>query len=215
MLKKIIFAMSLMILSAYAGDSFLNSCQKKWVENANAIKSFRSDMVQIFNVGKTTTEQIAKFQFLDSDAFYSKMTLNSHLGEMTYVCRGDSSYMKIGASGWTAQKSPCAENPMKKKLSDLKKQKFTFVKNLNNKRVYKDNDGRKYIIETQTCRILQMDDFLENNTAQVTIEYEKVNGVDIPVKTVIEVPEKNVKSILEYKNVIVNKGVVKSFFIVK
>ena len=215
MLKKIILAMSLMILSAYAGDSFLSSCQKKWEENANAIKSFRSDMVQTFNIGKATTEQIAKFQFMDSDAFYSKMTLNSHLGEVTYICRGDSSYMKIGASGWTPQKTLCAENPMKKKLSELKKQKFTFVKNLNDKRVYKDNDGRKYIIETQTCRILQMDDLLENNAAQVKIEYEKVNGIDIPVKTVIDVPEKNVKSILEYKNVVVNKGVVKSFFIVK
>ena len=30
MIRKIIFAMSMMILSAYAGDSFLYSCQKKW-----------------------------------------------------------------------------------------------------------------------------------------------------------------------------------------
>ena len=207
--------MSLMILSAYAGDSFLNSCQKKWEENANAIKSFRSDMVQIFNLGKASAEQTAKFQFMDSDVFYSKMILNSHLGEMTYICRGDSSYMKIGKSDWTAQKTSCAENPMKKKLSDIKKQKFTFLKNLNDKRVYKDDNGKKYTIGTQSCRIIQMNDVVENTAAQVKIEYEKINGIDIPVKTVIDVPEKNMKSILEYKNVVVNKGVVKSFFSVK
>ena len=207
--------MSLMILSAYAGDSFLNSCQKKWEENANAIKSFRSDMVQIFNLGKATTEQTAKFQFMESDVFYSKMTMESHLGEMIFICRGDSSYMKMGKSAWTAQKTSCAENPMKKKLSEMKKQKFTFVKSMGNNRVYRDNNGKKYTIETQSCRIIQMDDVVENVSAQVSIDYEKINGVDIPVKTVIDLPEKNVKNVLEYKNVIINKGVTKSFFSVK
>ncbi|MBR6124804.1 hypothetical protein IKQ19_14610 [Candidatus Saccharibacteria bacterium] len=50
MLKKIIFAMFLMVLSAYAGDSFLNSCQKKWKANLASMKSFRGNMVQTMNL---------------------------------------------------------------------------------------------------------------------------------------------------------------------
>ena len=197
-----------MILSAYAGDSFLNSCQKKWKENANAIKSFRSDMTQFFFINGRNTEESAKFLFLNSDRFYSRIDMNSQLGKVVNVCRGDSIYIKVGSSKWMVEKGSCAEKQPFLMAAQLRDESLKFIKKDNESRVYRDSVGNRYNIETKTCRIKEM-----SSKESVSIfDYEKKGNVDLLIRVETEVKEKSVKYVIEYKDILVNRGVTKSFF---
>lgn len=208
MVKKIIFAISVMILSAYAGDSFLNSCQKKWNENANAIKSFRSDMVQTFSINGHNTEESAKFLFLNSDRFYSRTDMNSQLGKIVNICRGDSIYIKVGSSKWMVEKGICAEKQPFLMASQINSKSFKFLKKSNELRVYQDSVGNRYNVDTKTCRIKEM-----SSKESVSIfDYEKKGNVDLLIKIDTEIKENSVKYVVELKNILLNRGVTKSFF---
>lgn len=197
-----------MILSAYADDSFLNSCQKKWKENANAVKSFRSDMVQRFSINGRNTEESAKFLFLNSDRFYSRIDMNSQLGKVVNVCRGDSIYIKVGSSKWMVEKGSCAEKQPFLMAAQLRDESLKFIKKDNESRTYRDSVGNRYSIETKTCRIKEM-----SSKESVSIfDYEKKGNVDLLIRVETEVKEKSVKYVIEYKDILVNRGVTKSFF---
>jgi len=208
MIRKIIFAMSMVILSAYAGDSFLYSCQKKWKENANAVKSFRSDMTQFFSINGRNTEESAQFLFLNSDRIYSRIDMNSQFGKVVNVCRGDSIYIKVGSSKWMVEKGSCAEKQPFLMAAQLRNESFKFVKKDNESRVYKDSVGNQYSIETKTCRIKEMSSKETNSV----FYYEKKGNVDLLTKIDTEIRTHSVKYIVEYKNILLNRGVTKSFF---
>lgn len=208
MLKKIIFAMSLMILSAFAGDSFLNSCQKKWTENAKNIKSFRADMVQAFSINGRNTEEVANFLFLNSDRFYSRIDMDSQLGKMINICRGDSIFVKVGSSKWIVEKGSCAEKQPFLMTTQLNVKSFKFIKKNEDIRVYQDSLGAQYSIDTKTCRIKEM----SSSESKSIFDYEKKGNIDLLTKIDTEIKENSVKYVVEYKNILVNRGVTKSFF---
>lgn len=197
-----------MILSAYASDSFLNSCQKKWIENANAIKSVRAEMLQSFFVNGQNFGESAKFLFLNSDRFYSRIDMNSPMGKMINICHGDSIYLKVGSSKWIVEKSSCAEKQPFLMLSQINGKNFKFVKKNESVRIYQDSVGVRYSIETKTCRINE----ISSSESESVFDYEKRGNIDLLIKIETDVKEKNVKYIIEYKNVLINRGVTKSFF---
>lgn len=208
MLKKIIFAMSLMILSAYAGDSFLNSCQKKWTENAKNIKSIRADMAQAFSINEKNAEESARFLFLNSDRFYSRVDMDSQMGKMINICRGDSIYVKIGNSKWIVEKGSCVEKQPFMMTSQLNVKSFKFIKKKEGTRVYQDSLGVQYSVDTKTCRVMEM----SSNELKSVFYYEKKENIDLLTKIDTEIKENSLKYVVEYKNILVNKGVTQSFF---
>lgn len=197
-----------MVLSAYASDSFLNSCQKKWVENANAIKSVRAEMLQSFFVNGQNFEESAKFLFLNSDRFYSRTDMNSPMGKMINICHGDSIYLKVGSSKWIVEKGSCAEKQPFLMTSEISGNSFKFIKKNESVRIYQDSVGVSYSIETKTCRIKEM----SSNESVSVFDYEKKGNIDLLIKIETDVKEKNVKYVIEYKDILVNRGVTKSFF---
>lgn len=200
--------MSLMILSAFAGDSFLNSCQKKWTENAKNIKSFRADMVQAFSINGRNTEEVANFLFLNSDRFYSRIDMDSQLGKMINICRGDSIFVKVGSSKWIVEKGSCAEKQPFLMTTQLNVKSFKFIKKNEDIRVYQDSLGAQYSIDTKTCRIKEM----SSSESKSIFDYEKKGNIDLLTKIDTEIKENSVKYVVEYKNILVNRGVTKSFF---
>lgn len=212
MLKKIIFAMSLMILSAYAGDSFLNSCQKKWNANLANMKSFRGDMLQTMSVeNNISSSQNMKVMYLKLDQSYLRMDAQMNNMNSFVVCRGDSMYVKMGENKWFPSQQKCASNPLTGVVETLGKSKLKFVKESNGFRVYRDSLKIQYKIQTKTCRILEA----ENADMKNSWEYDIVNDIDVPVKNTMNVKQNSAKIEVEFKNLLVNQGVTKSFFEVK
>ena len=197
-----------MVLSAYASDSFLNSCQKKWIENANAIKSVRAEMLHLFFANGQNFGESAKFLFLNSDRFYSRTDVNSPMGKMINICHGDSIYLKVGSSKWIVEKGSCAEKQPFLMTSEISGNSFKFIKKNESVRIYQDSVGVSYSIETKTCRIKEM----SSNESVSVFDYEKKGNIDLLIKIETDVKEKNVKYVIEYKDILVNRGVTKSFF---
>lgn len=219
-MKKVLYtALALFFSSSacFAGDSFLTSCQSTLESNAAALKSMRAELCQTFEIAGHSQKQTANMMYLSSDVFYSKMEATMPLGKFTMLCRGDTTYTKIGDSNWNAGKNQCGdESPLKKSVKELKARNLSFVKDSSNLRLYKDTVGVQYLFEPATCRLLEIRAF-ENGaqTATTRYEYEKINGVDFPVKETTTMSLNKLKKTVEYKSVIVNKGVTKSFFEVK
>lgn len=212
MLKKIIFAMSLMILSAYAGDSFLNSCQKKWNATLANMKSFRGDMVQSMNFeNNISSSQNMKVMYLKLDKSYLRMDVQINNMNSFVVCRGDSMYTKAGDGKWLPSLQKCSSNPLMGIVETLGKSKLKFVKESSGSRVYRDSLKIEYKIQTKTCRILEA----SNSDMKTSWEYDIVNDIDIPVKNTMNVKKNSTKIEMEFKNLLVNQGVTKSFFEVK
>lgn len=216
-MKKLFFMMIGLACSlTSASDSFLNSCQKQWQANAASMKSMRADLVQSVEVNGQKNEQLSKVQYLNSDRFYSKMETDSQLGKMTVICRGDSTYVKMAETGWQVKQDACAENPLENAVQKLKNTKFHFVKDSSGTRIYQDTEKVRYVFEAKTCRMVSMN--VTQNGAQgiSRLFYKKFDGVDVPVKIEIDVQTQgNVKSIIEYRSVLINKGVTQSFFDLK
>lgn len=212
MLKKIIFAISLMILSAYAGDSFLNSCQKKWNASLANMKSFRGDMAQSMNFGNNiSNSQNMKIMYLKLDQSYLRMDIQINSMNSFVVCRGDSMYTKTGDGKWLPSLQKCSSNPLMGIVESLGKSKLKFIKESNGSRVYRDSLKIEYKIQTKTCRILEA----SNSDMKTSWEYEIVNDFDIPVKNTMDMKKNSAKIEIEFKNLLVNQGVTKSFFEVK
>ena len=212
MLKKIIFTMFLMILSAYAGDSFLNSCQKKWNASLANMKSFRGDMVQSMTFeNNISNSQDMKIMYLKLDRSYLRMNVQINDMNSFVVCRGDSMYTKTGDGKWFPSHQKCASNPLMGAVEALGKSKLKFAKESNGSRVYRDSLKIEYKIQTKTCRILEA----ENADMKTSWEYDVVKDIDVPVKNTINVKKNSTKIEVEFKNLLVNQGVTKSFFEVK
>jgi outer membrane protease len=213
MLKKIIFAMSLMILSAYAGDSFLNSCQKKWNANLANMKSFRGDMIQTMTLEERniSNSQNMKVMYLALDESYLRMEIQINNLNSFIVCHGDTMFSKTGDGKWMQNQQKCSSNPLTGAFETLGKSKLTFVKQSNDSRVYRDSLKIEYKIQTKTCRVLEA----ENADMKTSWEYEIIKDLDIPVKNTMNVKKNPVKIDIEFKNLLVNQGVTKSFFEVK
>jgi len=194
----------------YATDTFLASCQKLWQANAQSVKSMRADMIQSVEIAGQKVEQKAKVQYLTSDRFYSKIEMDSPMGKMTMLCRGDTTYIQMGNNGWNAQKGNCSENPLETTVNKLKNLNLVFLKDSSGNRIYKHGNA-KYVFEAKTCRLTKMDIIQEGVQGASFFQYEKFDNVDIPIKTEIDVPGKG-KTSMEYRSVLINKGVTKSFF---
>jgi outer membrane lipoprotein-sorting protein len=213
MLKKIIFAMSLMILSAFAGDSFLNSCQKKWNATLANMKSFRGDMVQTMSLEENnlSNSQDMKIMYLKLDQTYLRMDVQMNNVNSFVICRGDSMYVKTGDDKWLPGHQKCSSNPLLGAVEALGKSKLKFVKESNGSRIYQDSLKVNYKIQTKTCRIVEA----ENADMKTSWEYEIIKDLDIPVKNTMNVKKNSAKIEVEFKNLLVNQGVTKSFFEVK
>lgn len=205
----------LSVSSVWSADAFVNSCLDKMKSEALALKSLRADMVQTIEVAGHTTEQKAKVQYLIADRFYSKTEMETPMGAMTMLCRGDTTYMKIGTGAWSPQKSTCAENPLTATYDKLKGLTLQFQKELNGARWYQDQTGAtEYVFETSSCRLIRMNTTQNGSTGFSTLQYQKFGAVDLPVRIETTVPGQ-ATSVMEFKAVAVNAGITKAFFQVK
>ncbi|MBP5769675.1 MAG: hypothetical protein J6W51_11450 [Fibrobacter sp.] len=213
MLKKIIFAMSLMVLSAFAGDSFLNSCQKKWDATLANMKSFRGDMVQTMSIEESnlSNSQNIEIMYLKLNQSYLRMDVQINSVNSFIVCRGDSMYTKAGDGKWLPSLQKCSANPLTGIFESLEKSKLKFVKESNGSRVYRDSLKIEYKIQTKTCRIIEA----EKEDMKTSWDYEIIKDFDIPVKNSMNIKKNSAKIVVEFKNLLVNQGVTKSFFEVK
>ena len=213
MLKKIIFAMFLMILSAYAGDSFINSCQKKWNANLAGVKSFRGDMIQTMTLGENniSNSQYIEIMYLKLNQSYLRMDVQINSVNSFVVCRGDSMYTKAGEGKWLTNLQKCSANPLTGIFETLAKTKLKFVKELKGSRVYRDSLKIEYKIQTKTCRILEA----SSSEMESSWEYEIIKDIDIPVNNMMNIKKNSAKIEVMFKNLLVNQGVTKSFFEVK
>ncbi|MDR3002224.1 MAG: hypothetical protein LBU89_13300 [Fibromonadaceae bacterium] len=211
-MKKLLFLLLLCIASfCSAADSFLTSCQQQWQANAKAMKSMRADMVQSVEIAGQKAEQKAKVQYLVSDRFYSKTEMDSHIGKMTMLCRGDTTYIRMGNSGWNAQQGNCSENPLEATVNKLKNLKLSFSKDSSGSRIYRAPDDTRYVFEAKTCRLMKMDIAQDGIRGISSFQYQNFENIDFPVKTEIDLPGKG-KTSMEYRSVLMNKGVTKAFF---
>ena len=92
--------------------------------------------------------------------------------------------------------------------TQLNVKSFKFIKKNEGARVYQDSLGVLYSIDTKTCRIKEM----SSSESKSTFDYEKKGNIDLLTKIETEIKEKSVKYAVEYKNILVNRGVTKSFF---
>lgn len=216
MLKKMAFLMAALFLSSYAKDSFLASCQTVWDANASSLKSLRAEMHMDMDFSGYHSSQKMDVMLLFADSNYSKMETDLPLGHFTMVCLGDSSYSKIANSNWKVGKSQCNENPMKARAEVLRNKELSFVKDSSLNRIYKDDMGGRYVFESKTCRLLESRVTANGSPDVITKKvYKKINNVDFVVKEEKIIPSRNSKQTVQYESVLINKGVLKSFFEVK
>lgn len=130
------------------------------------------------------------------------------MGKITNVCRGDSLYLKVSDSKWQTQKEGCNKNSPFLMSLQISEKSLKYLKTVDKSKVYKDSDGNQYKIDTKTCRIVEM----SNDKFVSAFVYENVENVDIPVKILTEIRENSLKYDIEYKKIMLNKGVTKSFF---
>ena len=127
------------------------------------------------------------------------------------VCRGDSMYTKAGDGKWFPSLQKCSSNPLMGIVEALGKSQLKFVKESNGFRIYRDSLKVNYKIQTKTCRIIEA----ENADMKTSWEYEIITDFDIPVKNTMNMKKNSAKIEVEFKNLLVNQGVTKSFFEVK
>lgn len=120
-------------------------------------------------------------------------------------------YTKAGDSKWLPSLQKCSANPLTGIFETLEKSKLKFIKESNGSRVYRDSLKIEYKIQTKTCRIIEA----ENADMKTSWEYDVVNDIDVPVKNTMNVKKNSTKIEVEFKNLLVNQGVTKSFFEVK
>ena len=213
MLKNLLLVVFAMSLSVYAGDSFLNSCQKKWNANLANIKSFRADMVQTMSLKEynVSNSQSMKVMYLKSNQSYLRMETKIDTMKSFVICRGDSMYVKMNDGKWIPNVQNCSANPLIEVVESLGKAKLKFIKESNGIRVYRDSLKMEYSIQTKTCRVLAA----ENAEMKTSWVYETINDIEIPVKNTMNVKNKTAMIEIEFKNLLINQGVTKSFFEVK
>ncbi len=120
-------------------------------------------------------------------------------------------YTKAGDGKWLPSLQKCASNPLMGIVETLGKSKLKFIKESNGSRVYRDSLKIEYKIQTKTCRILEA----SNSDMNTSWQYDVVNDIDIPVKNTMNVTKNSAKIEVEFKNLLINQGVTKSFFEVK
>lgn len=213
MQKRMILIVAAMILSAYAGDSFLNSCQKKWNASLMSMKSFRADMVQTMMLKEynISNSQNVKIMYLKLKQTYLRMDVEMNNVKSFVVCRGDSMFVKTSEGKWKYNQQNCAANPLTGTIETLLKSKLKFVKENSGVRVYRDSLKMEYKIQTKTCRVLDA----ENSDMLSSWEYENINDIDVPIKNIMSMKNNSATIEVEFKNPLVNQGVTKSFFEVK
>lgn len=216
MLKKMAFLMAVMFLSSYAKDSFLTSCQTVWDANAKSMTSLRAEMYMDMDFSGHLSSHKMNVMLLFADSNYSKMETDLPVGKFTMICHGDSSYSRIADSDWKVGKTQCNGNPLKGKAEILKNKKLSFVKDSSHKKIYKDESKFLYVFEPKTCRLLETRVVADDGQNVITKKYyEKINGIDFVVKEETIVPARNSKQTVRYESILINKGVLKSFFEVK
>lgn len=214
MLQKSFFSVIAVVMSAYAGDTFLNSCQKKWNADIANMKSFRSDMVQnmTVNMGKEiTSSQNIKIMYLNLDKQYMRIESEVSGFNSVVVFRGDSMYVRSGENKWMPGQQSAFSNPLMGSIEALGKSNLKFIKESEGVRLYRDSANVDYKIQTKTCRLLEA----ENPDMKTSWEFKLINGMDIPVKNAMNVKKNSAKIEIEFKNLLINQGVTKSFFEVK
>ena len=127
------------------------------------------------------------------------------------VCRGDSMYTKAGDGKWLPNIQKCSANPLTGIFETLDASKLKFVKESNGSRVYRDSLKIEYKIQSKTCRVLEAD----NSDMKSSWEYENIKDIDIPVKNTMALKKNSTKIDVEFKDLLINQGVTKSFFEVK
>lgn len=207
-MKKVLFLAFMLFLPSFASDTFVTSCQSKWNANAKALKSIRSEMNQHISIGEFNSTQSASFLYLNTDRLYNRIEMDSQMGKITNICRGDSLFLKVGDSKWQIHKEGCNNNSPFLMNTQIAEKTLKFVKNVGKSKMYKDSEGNQYKIDTKTCRIIEM------SSAEYvsTFDYSNVENVDIPVQIKTEIKENGLKYDIEYNKISVNKGVTKSFF---
>ena len=158
-----------------------------------------------------SSSQNMKIMYLKLDQSYLRMDAQVNNMNSFVVCRGDSMYVKMGENKWLPSPQKCASNPLTGVIETLGKAKLKFVKESNGSRVYRDSLKIQYKIQTKTCRILEA----ENADMKTSWEYDIINDIDVPVKNTMDVKQNSAKIEVEFKNLLVNQGVTKSFFEVK
>lgn len=215
-MKYFAFFLLLCVSVSLAADKFVKSCQTVWDANAKSIKSLRAEMHMDMDFSGHYSSQKMDIMLLFADSNYSKIETDLPVGRFTMICHGDTSYSKIANSDWKVGKSQCNENPMKERAEILKNKNLSFVKDSSQKKIYKDESGVFYVFEPKTCRLLETRVVVNGGDDVVNKKfYEKINDVDFVVKEETIVPSKNSKQIVRYESVLINKGVLKSFFEVK
>ena len=211
-IRVLCYALVAWVANGWSADKFLSSCLEKMKENASNLKSMRAEMVQRIEVGGRTTEQKAFVKYLISDRFYSRMEIESPMGKMTMLCRGDTTFVKVGSGTWNTQLQACNDNPLMSAYETLKNLPLVYQKDSSGVRIYKNSqDSTRYVLETTTCRLVRMDILQEGLMGTSTLQYHKYGSVDLPVHIETTVPGQ-AHSAMEYKSVSINSGITKTFF---
>jgi|GEM_PF-3449832 len=217
--KKMKFGIILLLLCgsfSLAADKFLTSCQTVWDANAESMVSLRAEMHMDMDFSGYHSSQKMDIMFLFVDSIYSKMETVLPVGQFIMICHGDSSYSKIANSGWKVGQSRCNENMMKEKANSLRNKKFSFVKDSSMLRLYRDENDALYVFDTKTCRLLEIRSIMSGSQNVIVKKtYKKINNVDFVVKEETFIPSKKSVQTIRYESVLINKGVLKSFFEVK
>jgi outer membrane lipoprotein-sorting protein len=198
--------------AAWSVDAFLSSCFAKLAGQVQTVKSLKAEMVQTMDILGHTAEQKATILYLLADKAYSRMETETPMGKMTMLCRGDTTYIKMGSAPWSVKTGACTENPLFGGTEKLKSLPLQFQKDSSGFRLYKSTeDGSRYAIESKTCRLTQIETSANGQQATSRVQYQAQDGMDVPVRTETDLAGQG-RSVVEFKSVKLNLGLTKAFF---